>query len=78
MANNGFMWECSCGNVVYGDEEPEECEKCGKLDSFIKMPEEIVEERLKESAEEETQERLKPVKKTARRKNENKEKKKAK
>lgn len=49
---SGFMWECSCGNVVYADEEPEECEKCGKLDSFIKMPEEIVEERMKEEAEE--------------------------
>ncbi len=52
MASSGFMWECSCGHVEYGDEEPEECEKCGKLNSFIKMPEEIVEERMKEEASE--------------------------
>ena len=49
MARSGFMWECSCGHVEYSEEAPEECVKCGKLDSFIKMPEEIVEERLKES-----------------------------
>ena len=54
MAHAGFMWECACGHIEYGEEEPEECPKCGKVDNFIKMPEEIVEEREKEMLEEKT------------------------
>ncbi len=67
LSSSGFMWECSCSNVQYSEEEPEECESCGKVNNFIKMPEEIAEERQKEMLEEP---KLKTVKKakTSRRK----------
>lgn len=48
MSIAGFMWECSCGNMAYGETPPEECSKCNKIDSFIKLPEEIVKEREKD------------------------------
>ena len=40
-----IMWGCSCGHIFYGEEPPEECEKCNSLDSFIVMPEEIIKSR---------------------------------
>ena len=48
MGFTGFMWECECKHIEYGENPPEECPKCHKIDSFIKLPEEIVKERLKE------------------------------
>ncbi|MEA3329776.1 MAG: hypothetical protein U9Q06_03450 [Nanoarchaeota archaeon] len=48
MAKTGFMFECSCGEVVYGEEAPEECPKCDSVGEFVKLPEEIVEEREKD------------------------------
>ena len=37
------MWECdSCGGVEYGGNPPGECEKCWKLDSFVKVEEDEV------------------------------------
>jgi len=48
----GFMWECACSHIEYDEEEPEECLRCGNLDSFIKVPEELVEEREKDLVEE--------------------------
>lgn len=47
MVYVGFMWECECGHIEYGENPPEECPKCYKIDSFTKLPEEIVEEREK-------------------------------
>lgn len=41
----GFMWECICGNISYGEKSPFECNKCGKMDNFTQVPEEIREER---------------------------------
>ena len=52
MVQVGFMWECSCGHTEYCEDEPEECLKCGNISAFMKMPEEIVEEREKEFVEE--------------------------
>jgi hypothetical protein len=52
MAQVGFMWECACGHTEYNEEEPEECSQCGAVSNFIKMPEEIVEERERELLEE--------------------------
>ena len=49
---SGFMWECSCGNTEYREEEPEECLKCGNLGTFMQMPEEIIQEREKDLSEE--------------------------
>jgi len=43
-----FAWECACGNVEYGQLEPEECSECGKIGQFSQLPEELIEEREKE------------------------------
>jgi phage FluMu protein Com len=48
MAKTGFMFECSCGEVVYGESAPEECPKCGSINEFVQLPEEIAEEREKD------------------------------
>lgn len=42
MATN--IWECSCGNVAYGDFPPEECAECWKPNCFIEVPEDRIEE----------------------------------
>ena len=52
MSQAGFTWECSCGHIEYGEESPEECSKCFSLDSFVKLPEELVNERSREMPEE--------------------------
>lgn len=63
MTPAGFMWECSCGFTDYSEEEIDECSQCGKVNSFIKMPEEIVEEREREMIEEsQNAKAVKPVK----------------
>ena len=43
--DEGIMWECECGHVESGGEAPSECSECLKLDSFMKLPEEIVKDR---------------------------------
>jgi len=48
MPYNEIMWECECGNIEHGDETPDECSKCHKVDSFTQLPEEIVEERRRD------------------------------
>jgi hypothetical protein len=53
MAIAGFMWECACGQIERGEESPEECADCGKLDEFMKVPEELVEQREKDLVEKE-------------------------
>ena len=52
MPKQGILWECVCGFAEYGDITPEECSKCGKLDSFEQVPEELLEEREKDLVEE--------------------------
>lgn len=59
MPPAGFMWECSCGKVEYSEVEPEECPKCGNLNTFVQMPEEIIEEREKDLADDFKEEALK-------------------
>ncbi|MFH1290149.1 MAG: hypothetical protein ABIH92_01955 [Nanoarchaeota archaeon] len=50
MAKNlGNMWECECGNVDYGEYPPQECAECQAIDSFVRVPEDLVEERKEES-----------------------------
>jgi len=49
MQNLGLMWECECGNIDYGEYPPTECNKCEAMDSFMKVPEEQMEERKAES-----------------------------
>lgn len=48
MAYVGFVWECECGHLEYGEKSPEECPKCHKINSFTKLPEEIVDERSRD------------------------------
>jgi|SRR3989344_6548185 len=48
MAAAGFMWECKCGHIEYGEEAPEECPECFAIGSFVQLPEEIMKEREKE------------------------------
>jgi len=48
MAYVGYVWECECGHLEYGETPPEECPKCHRVDSFTKLPEEIVDERSKD------------------------------
>ena len=45
MSYAGYVWECECGHIEYGDIAPDECPKCHRIDSFVKLPEEIVDER---------------------------------
>ena len=45
MKQQGFMWECECGNVNYGEYPPRECPKCQAIDVFTKVPEELREEK---------------------------------
>ena len=49
----GFMWECPCGQIERAEESPDECTDCGKLDEFMKVPEELVEQREKDLLEKE-------------------------
>lgn len=48
-----FAWECECGNVEYAELAPEECEKCFRIGSYAQLPEELLEERAKLSADDE-------------------------
>ncbi len=52
MGYAGFMWECECGHIEYKNTAPNECPKCGKIKSFVKVPEEIADEREKDKLEE--------------------------
>ncbi|MBU0467251.1 MAG: hypothetical protein KJ718_03750 [Nanoarchaeota archaeon] len=49
MTSKGFVWECECGNIEYGQYPPQECSGCQAIESFIKVPEEMVEEKVKEN-----------------------------
>lgn len=49
MAGKGFVWECECGNIEYGSYPPSECSECQAVDSFIKVPEDEIEEREAEN-----------------------------
>lgn len=53
VAKSRFVWECECGKAIHGEKSPEECKKCGRIDSFVQLPEEIVEEREKDMVYEE-------------------------
>jgi len=44
MAKPKIAWECQCGYKVYVKEPPEECPQCNEIDSFIKLPKELINE----------------------------------
>ena len=52
MAQAGFVWECICRHIEYGESPPEECARCNRIDSFTQLPEELAEERRKDLMEE--------------------------
>jgi len=49
MAGKGIVWECECGNIEYGAYPPAECSECEAVDSFIKGPDDEIEEREAEN-----------------------------
>lgn len=84
MTYAGYMWQCQCTHITYGEEAPEECIKCGRMDSFIRLPEELAAEREKDLADEfglnshsesEDLEEVKPPRKKIKIKSRNKKKK---
>ena len=46
MVESGFVWQCECGHIEYGEYPPEECHGCSALDSFLKVPEDEIQERV--------------------------------
>ena len=38
------VWECKCGRLEYGKYPPNECPKCWTTDSFVEVPEDMVDE----------------------------------
>lgn len=43
--SEGFVWECECGNIEYGLYPPKECKECESFNSYMKVPDEAVEEK---------------------------------
>ena len=52
MSYIGFLWECKCGHHEYGEGAPDQCLKCGDIECFEKVPEDLVEDREKDMEEE--------------------------
>jgi hypothetical protein len=48
-----LAWQCKCGKIEYSDVEPDECMSCGKIGAFTQVPEELIEERMKDASENE-------------------------
>lgn len=44
-----MAWECSCGNIEYGEMIPQECSSCFAIDSFTPLPEELMDERARDA-----------------------------
>ena len=40
-----MMWECECGHIEYSEVQPAECGKCFRVSSFVKVPEDMAEEK---------------------------------
>ena len=59
----GFGWECKCGYTYFGQRPPKECPKCGGWE-FIRLPDEIAEERDEEECIKELKSFKKPRKKS--------------
>ena len=51
MAYAGYVWEFECGHTELGDNPPEGCEKCHRVNSFTQLPEEIADERENNNSE---------------------------
>lgn len=49
MEEKNLMWECaSCGQIAYNETPPQECEKCWKLNSFVRVGEDDVDAKREE------------------------------
>ncbi len=42
MVRGEPIWECTCGHREHSEGAPEECVQCGQLDSFMKLPDELI------------------------------------
>ncbi len=42
---SGIMWECKCGHLEYGEEPPEDCPKCLRINNFTQVPEDLMEQK---------------------------------
>lgn len=49
MKRKDSVWECECGSIAYGLYPPQECPQCQAIDSFIKVPEDEIEEKEAEN-----------------------------
>ena len=49
VKKKALVWECECGNIEYGSLPPEECSECSSLNSFLKVPDEMVEGKMEEN-----------------------------
>ena len=45
----GFVCECECGQIEYGEYPPGECKGCQGVESFSKIPEDMVEDKVTEN-----------------------------
>ena len=45
----GFLWQCKCGHMEYLNEPPEDCQKCLRVGKFVRIPEDMIEEKEEES-----------------------------
>ncbi len=52
MSYAGYVWECECGFIHYGEDAPEECPKCGRIERFTRLPEELADRGDEEDFEE--------------------------
>ncbi|MEM3112806.1 MAG: hypothetical protein QXI33_00070 [Candidatus Pacearchaeota archaeon] len=42
MKKKFSSWECECGFRYDGKEAPDECPECQRIDSFMKIPDELM------------------------------------
>jgi len=47
--SEGFLWECECGTIEYGENPPEDCNQCSAVRSFTEVPEDLVKEKEAEN-----------------------------
>lgn len=42
MPKETFLWECECGHVEYGETPPQVCKECLSIETFDKVPKELI------------------------------------
>lgn len=44
----GDVWQCSCGHIEHTSILPEDCAKCFSINSFKRVPEDMIKEKSEE------------------------------